>query len=818
LIKKSGIGFFISLKGKYIMRYGQTWKLKPSLLSNIFLFLFFSQTALFAQTYYVSTSGNNSNNGSQASPWRNIWRAMDSAQSGDTVYLRAGTYTEADPDDSTSLVLIPRSGITLSGFTGETAVLDGTGLSAHNGVNLQNFKNIAVQNLTIRNIRDFGVVGVSDNDNITLRNLLITGINGADSAVIKFQAGMSRPDTFPTNAALIASGLTLENITASGNVGAGFDFGPGAVQIVTVRDVQLTGPGSGNNTAVDGIAVEQGQTVLVERAVVSGHPGDGIDLKADNATVRQCDVRNQSRNGVKLWGTNAVLENSIVVDNGDTSLVIERGPTRITNNTIGNTQLRNYTAILGSYDDPVSTQITFTNNFLFNRVVSNDGTLLYIPNLTSMTAEGNVFYQPYRTDSVIADNHTGTEQYYGTAQFNAGQWPSGFSNNRYEDTAGMPYAIGKAVLQDIWVNPVSGNDSNNGSTRALALRTVSAAWGRIPIRTTLSTTGYRIRLVAGTYSSGNLPNYWESRWGTYRYPVILEAADGPGTAVFASINVYDCRYMYLIGLRLQESGGDVVHFENSNHVLLKDNTVIGASGVRETIKLNQCQYVYFENNDVSQSGQNAIDFVAVQYGHILNNKIHDAIDWCMYVKGGSANLLINGNEIYNCGGQSSEGGFLAGQGTGFEFMSSPWLHYEAYDVKFTNNYIHDTSGAGMGVNGGYNILMAYNTLYRVGRASHGLEFTFGGRGCDGDTAGCQSRNTAGGWGPRNTGSEVPIPNRNVYIYNNILYNPSGYQSQSRQCGYQSSNPRQYYLERPLEPAFGHRRRQRRLQVNQSHLQ
>ena len=26
----------------------------------------------------------------------------------------------------------------------------------------------------------------------------------------------------------------------------------------------------------------------------------------------------------------------------------------------------------------------------------------------------------------------------------------------------------------------------------------------------------------------------------------------------------------------------------------------------------------------------------------------------------------------------------------FEYMTSPWLHYEAYDIKFVNNVIHDT--------------------------------------------------------------------------------------------------------------------------------
>ena len=45
-------------------------------------------------------------------------------------------------------------------------------------------------------------------------------------------------------------------------------------------------------------------------------------------------------------------------------------------------------------------------------------------------------------------------------------------------------------------------------------------------------------------------------------------------------------------------------------------------------------------------------------------------------------------------------------------MVPPWTHYEAYDIKFTNNVLHDVDGAAFGVWGGFNILMAHNTAYR----------------------------------------------------------------------------------------------------------
>jgi len=335
---------------------------------------------------------------------------------------------------------------------------------------------------------------------------------------------------------------------------------------------------------------------------------------------------------------------------------------------------------------------------------------------------------------------------------------------------------GTPVLQDIWVDPVSGDNGNSGATRLLAVRTLTEAWGRVPISTTLTTTGYRIRLVAGTYLQADVPNYFESRYGTHAHPVIIEAADGAGTAFLPALNIFDCRFLYLLGLHIAAGGGDVLHCEACDHFVVNEVTVRGAAPetltVQETVKVNQSQNVFIEDSDISGGWDNAIDFVGVQYGHIQGNRIHDAGDWCLYVKGGSAGLRVESNEIYDCG----TGGFTAGQGTGFEFMTSPWLHYEAVDIRFVNNLIHDTAGAGFGVNGGYNILLAYNTMYRVGSISHVLEFVFGLRGCDGNTAQCNAFLAAGGWGTAGA-IEESIPNRNVYAYNNIVYNPAPFQSQ-----------------------------------------
>ena len=345
-------------------------------------------------------------------------------------------------------------------------------------------------------------------------------------------------------------------------------------------------------------------------------------------------------------------------------------------------------------------------------------------------------------------------------------------------TAPRYYDIGSPTVRDIWVDPARGNDSASGASRSQALRTIIEAWNRVPSGAQLSGTGYRIMLAAGTYGADSIPGWQESRHGTRQFPVIIQSADGPGSAVLAAgLNIFDCTFMYLIDFAIVPNpGAECLHNERCYDFLVRDLRMDGGHrAAQETLKVNQCQRYYVEDSDISSSWNVPVDFMAVQYGHVVGNRIHDAGDWCMYFKGGTAYITAEANELYG----ADNGGFSAGDGTGFEFMVAPWIHYDAYDIKFVNNIVHDTAGAAVGVSGGYNVLLAYNTFYRVGSRSHAIEIAHGTRGCDGDTARCTSLRSQGGWGPNVQGDayQQPIPDRNVYVYDNVLYNPPGFASQ-----------------------------------------
>ena len=364
------------------------------------------------------------------------------------------------------------------------------------------------------------------------------------------------------------------------------------------------------------------------------------------------------------------------------------------------------------------------------------------------------------------------------------------------------YAVGAPILTDLYISP-NGDDGNGGTSRSEPLQTIGAAWRRIP-EGTLSGTGYRLNLLPGTYPcEGDCVNWFSDRSGTYVFPVVLQAADGPGTVTLkGGLNLYNVRYLYLLDLTLragQEAGAafgnNVLHLEYGDHILLRGLTVKGplkcitdaCNDMQEVVKVNQSQFVFVEQCDIGGTFQTALDFFSVQNGHLLANHIHRSGGRCAYLKGGSAYFRVAGNEFDDC----REAGFQAGEGSNLAFMRSPWLHYEAYDIKVYNNVFHDIYGAGLSVNGGYNILLAYNTLYRIGLDDEGgrtwplVQLIHGWRGCvaaeeyngaAGTRARCQEQLTAGGWGTATLGWDSGgdwIPNRNVLVLNNVFYNPNG---------------------------------------------
>jgi len=114
-------------------------------------------SAAFGQpnsTFYVSTTGDDSNSGTQTAPWRTVQHAADTVRAGSTVNVRGGVYGE--------LVTVKASGnasegyITFRSYPGETAVLD-AGHFAPSGrqavLTIHNQSYVRIAGFEIRNFR-----------------------------------------------------------------------------------------------------------------------------------------------------------------------------------------------------------------------------------------------------------------------------------------------------------------------------------------------------------------------------------------------------------------------------------------------------------------------------------------------------------------------------------------------------------------------------------------------------------------------------------------------------------------------------------------
>jgi len=128
-------------------------KLKLLILSVLFV----CACGAFGQhgsSFYVSSSGDDANPGTQAKPWRTVQHAADAARAGSTVNVRGGIYGER--------VSINVSGnasdgfITFRSYPGETAVLDAEHLvpEGRSGVlTIHNKSYVRIEGLEIRNYR-----------------------------------------------------------------------------------------------------------------------------------------------------------------------------------------------------------------------------------------------------------------------------------------------------------------------------------------------------------------------------------------------------------------------------------------------------------------------------------------------------------------------------------------------------------------------------------------------------------------------------------------------------------------------------------------
>lgn len=141
----------------------------------------YTAKVISSKTYFVSPNGDDLQSGSFEQPWRTIQHAAQKLSAGDRVLVREGEYIEN--------VVIEVSGTAQDGeiifqsYPGETAILDGSGLSDPNGVvgiSIHGQSYLVIDGFEIRyyqsSVRDIVPMAIyvdGNSDHITIKNNII---------------------------------------------------------------------------------------------------------------------------------------------------------------------------------------------------------------------------------------------------------------------------------------------------------------------------------------------------------------------------------------------------------------------------------------------------------------------------------------------------------------------------------------------------------------------------------------------------------------------------------------------------------------------
>ena len=294
-------------------------------------------SAAFGQSnasFYVSTAGDDSNPGTQAAPWRTIQHAADKARPGSTVNVRGGVYEE--------LVSINASGnssdgfITFKSYPGETAILDATRFtpSGRSGIlTIHNQSYVRIEGFEIRNFHTaehrltplgISVTGAGSHIELLKNNVhhIEQTFNGRDApgrggngfGIAVYGTDPKTPITdlivdgnevhhlkTGSSESLVVNGnvtnfrITHNVVHDNNNIGIdviGFErtapdpavdqARDGVVSENLVYNITSRGnPAYGNDQSSDGIYVDGGTRVLIERNVI--HDVDfGIELASEH--------------------------------------------------------------------------------------------------------------------------------------------------------------------------------------------------------------------------------------------------------------------------------------------------------------------------------------------------------------------------------------------------------------------------------------------------------------------------------------------------------------------------------------------------------
>jgi hypothetical protein len=437
-------------------------------------------------TYYVSGSGNDMNAGTLASPWRHIQYALDHVGAGSTVNVLTGVYNE--------FVNFRNSGssgnyIVLQNYTGNTPIIDGTGLPISGEVGLVTIANkqyVKLVGFEIRNLKAGGVSsafpqGISIRGNgafIEIRNNKVHDVEnscrrcgahgiavyGRDPAAsihdLIIDSNEVYNGKFGWSESMVLNGnvefFTVSNNIVHDNDNIGIDFigfegenpdpaldraRDGTVVGNLVYNINSYGnPAYGNERSAGGIYVDGGTRIVVERNIVH-HSNLGVELASEHSgrntsfiTLRNNFFYNNTQTGIAMGGYDT-----------------KRGSTEncvIVNNTLYN----NYTQ--GDWGAELYIQYDTRNNLIKNNIIFANSSRRFIESwsavMTANVVDRNLYF-------ASGGGSNGTWIWKGVTYTTFAAYQSGSGND----------ATGFVGVDPSLVNPAAGDLHINAGSPAI---------------------------------------------------------------------------------------------------------------------------------------------------------------------------------------------------------------------------------------------------------------------------------------------------------------------------------------------------------------
>jgi hypothetical protein len=370
-----------------------------SLKKHFLILLAFTSISLFAQsgsTFYVSKSGSNSNSGSFTAPWLTIQHAANTVTAGATVYVEAGVYNES--------VSFPASGtasnyITFANYPGQTATIDGTGLSVTGTqglINIINQSYIRVGGFEIRNY-------TTSSAGLTPAGIWVTGSGTGLQLLNNIIHNITTTAEKNGNAFGIAvygtSSTPITNLTISGNQVYSLRTGESeSLNVdgnVTYFSITNNIVHDNDNIGIDAIGFEgvgpsgfdqakygevSGNTVYNISGITN--PGEGKSYDANGLYCDGCAYVIFERNTV--YNCDLAMEAASEHKGHSSSYVTIRNNLFYNSNAVG--------VSIGGYSNTVgaSDHVVIVNNTLYNNNTKNQGAEFQIQ-YHSGSASGNIF-------------------------------------------------------------------------------------------------------------------------------------------------------------------------------------------------------------------------------------------------------------------------------------------------------------------------------------------------------------------------------------------------------------------------------------------